>query len=210
MQRKVILLVFGLATIVGLGASSGHAASILDEWSSVKAPPQPPPVKEAKLDPKTTALLMLDFVAPICGHAPRCVASLPAVKKLLDVARAHDVFVVYTGVPNLPESATMPEIAPTGKEPYVQSFLDKFLNSDLEKILKDKGIKTVITVGVSAVGAVMNTASHAAQIGFDVVVPADGLSAPDTYFEQYAVWQLTNAPVIPAHITLTTVDMVKF
>jgi hypothetical protein len=130
MQRKLILLAFGLATIVGLGASSGHAASILDEWSSVKAPPEPPPVKEAKLDPKTTALLMLDFVAPICGHAPRCVASLPAVKKLLDVARAHDVFVVYTGIPNLPESATMPEVAPTGKEPYVQSFLDKFLNSE--------------------------------------------------------------------------------
>jgi nicotinamidase-related amidase len=210
MQRKTILWAFGLATVVALGASSGHAASILDEWSSVKAPPAPPPVKEAKLDPKTTALLMLDFVAPICGHTPRCVASLPAVKKLLDEARAHDVFVVYTGIPNLPESATMPEVAPTGKEPYVQSFIDKFLNSDLEKILKDKGIKTVITIGVSAVGAVMNTASHAAQIGLNVVVPADGLSAPNTYFEQYAVWQLTNAPVIPPHITLTTIDMVKF
>ena len=210
MQRKTILWAFGLATVVALGASSGLAASILDEWSSVKAPPAPPPVKEAKLDPKTTALLMLDFVAPICGHTPRCVASLPAVKKLLDEARAHDVFVVYTGIPNLPESATMPEVAPTGKEPYVQSFIDKFLNSDLEKILKDKGIKTVITIGVSAVGAVMNTASHAAQIGLNVVVPADGLSAPNTYFEQYAVWQLTNAPVIPPHITLTTIDMVKF
>jgi len=210
MQRKTILWAFGLATVVALGASSGLAASILDEWSSVKAPPAPPPVKEAKLDPKTTALLMLDFVAPICGHTPRCVASLPAVKKLLDEARAHDVFVVYTGIPNLPESATMPEVAPTGKEPYVQSFIDKFLNSDLEKILKDKGIKTVITIGVSAVGAVMNTASHAAQIGLNVVVPADGLSAPNTYFEQYAVWQLTNAPVIPPHITLTTIEMVKF
>jgi hypothetical protein len=61
----------------------------------------------------------------------------------------------------------------------------------------------VIALGVSAVGAVMNTSSHLAQIGFDVIVPADGLSAPDTYFEQYAVWQLTQAPVIPPHITLT-------
>ncbi len=210
MKREKLLLAVAVAIAVGLSVSTLRAASILDEWSNVKAPAAPPPVKEAKLDPKTTALLMLDFVAPICGHTPRCVASLPAVKKLLDEARAHDVFVVYTGIPNLPESATMPEVAPTGKEPYVQSFIDKFLNSDLEKILKDKGIKTVITVGVSAVGAVMNTASHAAQIGFNVVVPADGLSAPNTYFEQYAVWQLTNAPVIPPHITLSTIDMVKF
>ena len=103
MQRTTILLAFGLAAAIGLGTSGAQAASILDEWSSVKAPAAPPPVKEAKVDPKTTALLMLDFVAPICGHMPRCGASLPAVKKLLDAARAHDVFVVYTGIPNLPE-----------------------------------------------------------------------------------------------------------
>jgi nicotinamidase-related amidase len=207
---KTWVLASALAATAIVGAPPAHAASILDEWASVKAPAAPPPVKAVTVDPKTTALLMLDFVAPICGHMPRCGASLPAVKKLLDEARAHDVFVVYTGIPNLPISATLPEVAPTGKEPYVQSFIDKFLNSDLEKILKDKGIKTVITVGTSAVGAVMNTASHAAQIGFDVIVPADGLSAPNTYFEQYAVWQLTNAPVIPPHVTLTTTDMVKF
>jgi nicotinamidase-related amidase len=107
-------------------------------------------------------------------------------------------------------SEVLSDVAPTANEPYVQSFIDKFLNSDLEKILKEKGIKTVITVGVSAVGAVMNTASHAAQIGFEVIIPADGLSAPDLYFEQYAVWQLTHAPVIPPHITLTSIDMIKF
>ena len=112
-------------------------------------------VYKRQVDPKTTALLMLDFVQPICGHTPRCIATLPAVKKLLDEARAHDMMVVYTGIPNVPESAVLPEVAPTGKEPYVQSFIDKFLNSDLEKILKDKGIKTVIAVGVSAVGAVL-------------------------------------------------------
>lgn len=212
MKREKWLLAFALAAAaaVGFGASTLHAASIIDEWGSVKAPPAPPPLKAVTVDPKTTALLMLDFVQPICGHTPRCMATLPAVKKLLDEARAHDMMVVYTGIPNLPESATLPEVAPTGKEPYVQSFIDKFLNSDLEKILKDKGIKTVIAVGVSAVGAVMNTASHAAQIGFEVVVPADGLSAPDLYFEQYAVWQLTHAPVIPPHIALTSIDMIKF
>jgi nicotinamidase-related amidase len=153
---------------------------------------------------------MLDFVNPICGHTPRCIATIPAVKKLLDAARKSGTMVVYTGIPKLPMSEVLSDVAPTANEPYVQSFIDKFLNSDLEKILKDKSIKTVITVGVSAVGAVMNTASHAAQIGFEVIVPADGLSAPDLYFEQYAVWQLTHAPVIPPHITLTSIDMIKF
>jgi nicotinamidase-related amidase len=210
MKREKWFLAFGLAAAIGLGASASHAASIIDEWASVKAPAEPPPLKAVMVDPKTTALLMLDFVAPICGHTPRCVATLPAVKKLLDEARKSDTMVVYTSIPNVPASAVVPEVAPTGKEPFVQSFIDKFLNSDLEKILKDKGVKTLIAVGVSAVGAVLNTSSHAAQIGFEVVVPADGLSAPDTYFEQYAVWQLTHAPVIPPHITLTSIDMIKF
>jgi nicotinamidase-related amidase len=210
MKREKWILALGVAAAVGLGASTLHAASIIDEWGSVKAPAAPPPLKEVTIDPKTTALLMLDFVNPICGHYPRCLASIPQVKKLLEGARKSGTMVVYTGIPKLPMSEVVADVAPTGNEPYVQSFIDKFINSDLEKILKDKGIKTVIAVGTSAVGAVMNTASHAAQIGFEVIVPADGLSAPDTYFEQYAVWQLTHAPVIPPHITLTSIDMVKF
>jgi nicotinamidase-related amidase len=210
LKREKWLLALGLAAAVGFGSSTLHAASIIDEWTSVTAPPAPPPLKEVTVDPKTTALLMLDFVQPICGHTPRCLATLPAVKKLLDEARAHDMMVIYTGIPNVPESAVLPEVAPTGKEPYVQSFIDKFLSTDLEKILKEKDIKTVIAVGVSAVGAVLTTSSHAAQSGFNVIVPADGLSAPDTYFEQYAVWHLTHAPVIPSHITLTSSSMIKF
>jgi nicotinamidase-related amidase len=210
MKREKWPLALALAAAVGFGAPTAHAASIIDEWASVKAPPAPPPVKEVTVDPKTTALLMLDFVNPICGHYPRCVASVPQVKKLLEGARKSGTMVVYSSIPKVPITEVVADLAATGSEPFVQSFIDKFLNSDLEKILKDKGIKTVITVGTSAVGAVMNTASHAAQIGFDVIVPADGLSAPNTYFEQYAVWQLTNAPVIPPHITLTTIDMVKF
>jgi len=210
MQRCKWVLVVGLAVTLGVGASAAKAASILDEWANVKAPAAPPPVKEVTIDPKTTALLMLDFVNPICGHYPRCVASVPQVKKLLEGARKSGTMVLYTSVPKVPITEVLPDVAPTGNEPFVQSFIDKFLNSDLEKILKDKSIKTLITVGTSAVGAVMNTASHAAQVGFEVIVPADGLSAPDLYFEQYAVWQLTHAPVIPPHITLTTIDMVKF
>jgi len=210
MRGTTWILAVALAAALGGSAATVQAASIIDEWANVKAPAAPPPLKEAKVDPKTAALLMLDFVKPICGHYPRCMASLPAVRKLLDEVRRSGAMVVYTGIPKVPMTEVLPEVAPAGNEPYVQSYIDKFLNSDLEKILKDKGIKTVITVGTSAVGAVMNTASHAAQIGFEVVVPADGLSAPDLYFEQYAVWQLTHGPVIPAHITLTSTGMVKF
>ncbi len=210
MKRAKWAFGFGLLLAVGFGVANLHA-SIIDEWASVKAPP-PPELKPVTVDPATTALLMLDFIKPICNaeRYPRCVASLPTVKKLLDEARANKMLVVYTGIPKVPMSEVDAEVAPTGNEPYVQSFLDKFLNTDLEKILKDKGIKTVIAVGVSAQGAIITTSSEAAQRGFNVVVAVDGISANIPYAEQYVVWDLVNAPVIAPHITLTTIGMIKF
>lgn len=209
MKRGKWFLSFALAAIIGAGTSQSHAASIIDEWGSVKAPP-PPPVKEVAADPKTTALVMADFVKPICSHYPRCMASLPVAKKVLDAARAAKVLVVYTSIPKVPISAVMPEVAAQGEAPFVQSFTDKFLNTDLEKILKDHGIKTVVMTGVSSNGVIIETSSEAALKGFKVVVALDATSAATTYAEQFVAWQLVNGPVISANITLTTSDKLKF
>jgi len=50
----------------------------------------------------------------------------------------------------------------------------------LEKILNDKGIKTVVVAGTAAQGAVLNTASQATLRGLRVIVPVDGMSAKNT------------------------------
>ena len=71
------------------------AASITEEWDSVKAPPAPV-LKPVTVDPKTTALLMLDFMNQNCGKRDRCLAQVPAMKKLLETARAAKVPVVYS------------------------------------------------------------------------------------------------------------------
>jgi hypothetical protein len=64
----------------------------MDEWAGVKAPP-PPEVKSVTLDPKTTALLLIDIIKQTCNmqRRPRCVAMVPKVQKLLAEARAKDV-----------------------------------------------------------------------------------------------------------------------
>lgn len=206
-QRNVARFLF--AASFGLLASAATAQTIVDEWGSVKTPPAPQ-LKPVTVDTKTTALLMLDFMNQNCGARPRCVASLPAVKKLLDEARAKGVMVVYATVPGGKIADTRPEVAPMGSEPVVSSGPDKFLNTDLEKILKDKGIQSVITVGTAAHGAVLNTASVAALRGLKVIVPVDGMSAESVYPEQYTAWHLANAPVLSRNVTLTRLDMVKF
>ena len=84
------------------------------------------------------------------------------------------------------------------------------MGSDLEKILKEKGITTVIVVGTAAHGAVLYTATGSAYRRFNVIVPVDGMSSENTYFEQYVAFQLANGPGFAKVITLTTFGMVKF
>jgi nicotinamidase-related amidase len=94
-------------------------------------------------------------------------------------------------------------------EPSVLSGPNKFLRTDLDKILKDRGVQTVIVVGTAANGAVLNTAAHAAFTGYNVIVPVDGVSG-DPFAEQYTAWHLVNAPGVSARTTLTKTDMMKF
>lgn len=211
MTREKWLLGLALAAAIGLCASPLHAASIIDEWGSVKAPAAPA-LKPVTVDTKNTALLMLDFLHSNCNpeHGKRCMASFPIVKKLLDEARAKHMLVVYSAYGKITEENIWADVAPNGTEPFVVAFLDKFIGTDLDKILKGKGIKTVIVVGSVANGAAFGTASGAAQRGFTVIVPVDGISSDDLYAEQSAVWNMAHAPVISSKITLTRVGMMKF
>ena len=186
-----------------------HAADIVDEWTSVKAPAAPA-LKPVTVDPKTTALLMLDFMNQNCGKRPRCVASIPAMKKLLAAARAAKAPVIYSIIPNSTTADVIKDVAPEASEPHVQSAPDKFLNTDLDKILKDKGIKTVIAVGTSSNGAVLFTASGAAFRGISVVIPVDGMTSVDAIAEYASVIDFQTAPFVSNKTTLTRSDMIKF
>ncbi len=197
---------------VGTGPSTpALAQTIVDEWATVKAPP-PPELKPVTIDPKVTALLMLDFVKQICSPQarPRCVASVPKVQRLLTQGRAKGVQVVYSLGAGTSVADIWPEVAPVGGEPAVTSGPDKFVNTDLEKILREKGIKTVIVVGTAAEGAALHTAAGSALRGFKVVVPLDGVSSSNTYAEQYTAWHLANAPRIGPQVTLTRIDLIGY
>jgi nicotinamidase-related amidase len=201
------------AVVAALGAmgmaSPGHAASVIDEWASVKLPPAPA-LKPVTVDPKTTALLMLDFMNQNCGKRPRCVATVPAVKKLLAEARAKKMAVVYTLIAKTTPADVIKDVAPAAGEPSVLSGPDKFLKTDLEKILKDKGIQTVIAVGTSSNGAVLYTGSAAALRGLKVIVPVDGMSSMDALTDATTALVLTTAPRVSGQVTLTRMDLIKF
>ena len=225
MSRLRVLRLLGAMAAVSLCVLPAAAQTIVDEWSSVKAPPAPQ-LKSVTLEPKTTALLVLDLIKQACNEKarPRCIASIPKIAKLIAEARAKGVFIVYTLFPSTSPATfpnpvigdTLPAVAPKGDEPVITSFVDKFIlgNKDtgLEKMLKDKAITSVVTVGVAAHGAVLYTASAAALRGFNVIVPVDGMSGngTDPFIEQAVAMILTTAPILSPKVTLTSIDMVKF
>jgi len=197
------------AALAALVPALSSATTIVDEWPNVKAPPAPA-LKPVTVDPKTTALLMLDFVAPNCNPRPRCLASVPSAKKLLEQARSRGMTIAHATTSATKVADILPDLAPKGDEPVVSSGVDKFRNTELEKILKDKGIQHVIAIGTAAHGAVMYTASGAVLRGMKVILPVDGMSANDPFPEQYVAWHMTNAPVIGPNVTLTKFDLLTF
>jgi nicotinamidase-related amidase len=200
------------ATLVALPAWAGD---IVADWATVK-PPSPPELKPVTVDPRTTALLVLDFMKGNCGARPRCVATVPTVKKLIDTARANNMFIAYNLTGQNPKFEDMvdPGLHPRPGEHLVKNGrgANKWYNSDLEEALKAKGIRTVIITGTSAQGAVAGSTQGATERGFKAVVPVDGMSAEDAFNEQYAAWHLAKGgPVaLVEHVTLTRSDLIKF
>ena len=203
------LVVATLGVTTGGIASKAIASDIIDEWTSVKTPAAPE-IKPVTADPKTTALIMGDLMNQSCAKRPRCMAALPAMKKLLGEARAAKVAVIYSTIPNTTAADIMSEVTPAADEPSVTSGVDKFFKTNLDQILKDKNIQTIILVGTSAEGLVTYTGGEAALRGFNVVVPVDGMASVEAFAEQYVAWHMTHAPIISPKVTLTRTDMIKF
>ena len=207
----------GLAALIAVvfvfsPLSPAHAGqTIIEEWSKVEAPP-PVELKTVRVNPQDTAFLILDIEQLTCNadRRPRCVESVPKIQDFLQRARARGMPVVYSLTRRGTRETILPEVAARADEPIVQSSVDKFFRTDLDKILQEKGIRTVIIVGTTAEGAVLHTATGAAMRGYRVIVPVDGMSAANLYAEQYTAWHLINAPGSRRGTTLTRFDMIEF
>lgn len=192
MKRSIIAAALAFFTMSILPAQAGN---IVEDWAGVKAPAAPT-LKPVTVDAKTTALLVMDLAKQTCNNEkrPRCVASIPEIAKLMGEARAKGVLLISTSVPPVPMTDILPQVAPKPGEPTVVAWVDKFVLGDkptgLEAMLKEKGIKTS---------------------GYNVIVPVDGLSSEDQYFDQATVWLLTKGVGgIGPKVTLTTIDKIKF
>ena len=206
-------LLLGMGVVICLMATPVWAQTLIEEWGTAKFP-APPPLKTAKIEAKETALLVMDFTKQTCTpeRRKRCADSVPKVVKLVTEARAKGALIVYSvAVPNSVPADILPALTPAAGEQVLPPLgPDKFINSDLEKTLKDKGIKTVVAMGTQAQTSVLHTGSTAALKGFKVIVPVDGMSADEVFPELYTAWHLATAARISSNVTLTKFEMIGF
>jgi nicotinamidase-related amidase len=217
---RTVLLTSGLVLAFCGGAAqaqpAGRAAS--KPMVTLQMPALPDPVR-VTLNPATTALLVLDYVDPICNSQPKCKGQmLPAMTPFMARARQAGLVVAY-GTRDQNMSKWLPELAPApGDIKIVNTAQDRFYNTDLDKALKAKGITTIIMVGWKVSGSVAYTSVGATVRDYTVVIPVDTTTATTDYETDIGFYQilnqgngnLTNVPLKPKAPTLSRTDMITF
>lgn len=205
-------VVFGLC-----GATEARDAPA-GKMITLQMPAQPDPAR-VTLDPKTTAVMVLDYVQDICNNQPKCKnGMLPAVTPFLAKARQAGVTVAY-GTRAQNQTMWLPEIAPKpGDIRVTNTAQDRFYGTDLDKELKAKGIKTIIMVGWKISGSITYTSVGAMAHGYTVVVPTDTTAATSDYEQTIGFYNvlnsgsanLRNQPLKAGSVTLSRADMISF
>lgn len=138
------------------------------------------------------------------GAGARDVGLVGAAARLLDGARTRGWPVVSVrivlppdgGIRNSPQFRAAAEggavrdgtwgaafhdaLGPRDGEPVVtHSRINAFHDSDLERILRELGVRRLVVAGVATHSSVEHTARHASDLGYEVVVAADACAAGD-------------------------------
>ena len=159
---------------------------------------------EVRLDPARTALVVVDMQNDFVREGgslrgPGAEATIPAIRGLLELARAHGMRVVFsqdTHRDGDPEWQIWPEhcregtwgweivdaLAPAPQETVLRKVrYDAFYGTPLDHLLRLWGVDTLVICGTVANICVHYTAASAALRWYDVVIPRDGVSALDPF-----------------------------
>lgn len=177
--------------------------------------PRPPGPELEVLDPSTTAVLVIDMQNDFCHRdgyysrigrdGARLAAAVEPIRRLLTVARAAGMPVIYT---RLVYDATLPDVTERhrltpagwiarerrlGPGTWGAAIIDEleprpgdlvvdksdysaFYGTSLEQVLRRRGITSLVLTGTTTHACVLHTAFDAFVRDFDVLVPAEAVS----------------------------------
>lgn len=176
-------------------------------------PSIPEPVN-VKLNPARTAVIVVDMQNDFCHpegklFVPSSVATISAIKKLVENAKKNDVKVFYTQdwhQPKDPEfeiwgehalagswgAQIVDELKPSETDVVIQKLrYDGFYGTSLEHLLRLHEITDLVITGTVANICVLHTAGSAALRWFRIYVPVDCVSALNEFDMKAALRQIT-------------------
>jgi nicotinamidase-related amidase len=157
-------------------------------------------VHDLKLNPKTTAVLTLDCQVGVVEFVPGSEQIFARASRGVAAARDRKIPAIHVGIgfrPGYPEvpvdhptfgmvrqsgkfvigtksAAFHPSIAPAADEVVIHKHrVSAFAGTDLEMILRAKGITHLVLFGIATSGIVLSTLRQAADLDFHCVVVAD-------------------------------------
>jgi len=215
---RTVLLTSGVAIALCGGVAQSAQNAPAGKMMTLQMPATPEPAR-VTLNPRTTALVVLDYVEDICNSQPSCRGKmLPAMTPFMERVRKAGMVVAYgTRAPNM--AHWLKEVAPTAADiKIVNVAQDRFYNTDLDQQLKAKGITTIIMVGWKISGSVTYTSVGAMVRDYTVVIPMDTPSAASDYETTVGFYNvlnsgnanLANEPLKKGAVTLTRTDLITF
>ncbi len=175
----------------------------------------PPPSLQDLLDPATTALVTQECQGGVIGpqaglpflaeEARR--EAIPNIATLLDAARAVGATVVHCLMEKRPDgrASVLPELGPAASDIVLTRThgVGPMTGTDLDSVLRNMNIKTIVGVGVSVNIAIPNFVMDAVNRSYQFVLPRDAVSG---YPREYAESIIDNTLALLA--TVTTTDAV--
>jgi len=169
------------------------------------------------IDPKTTALLVMDYQPAVLGMLGESAPALLArAGEAIRSARAHGVLIAYVRVAfddvdydsvpphsrfapilkavgkgfhsDAPATAVHDDIAPQAGDIVVRKTrFGAFSTTDLDRQLKDRGIITLLLTGISTSGVVLSTVPDAVDRDYQVIVVADACDDPKPGIHEFLI-----------------------
>ena len=146
--------------------------------------------------PQQKAVIVVDLqrdnIGAFCRHV------IPNVKLLLREARDKGIPIIFACDSRYPDDflftksghplrtirgtdgvKVIEELEPGATDIIVEKrMLSAFFGTDLDFTLRQKGIKTLIVTGVATWACVLKTVFDAAELGYEVIIPADCCASP--------------------------------
>lgn len=166
------------------------------------------------LPPRSSALIVVDMQVDFADargklFVPESRPTISPIRSLLSNARKVKVPVIFTqdwhraddaefliwpphAVEGTRGAQVIPEIKCRRSDYFVRKrTYDAFFATDLDLLLRQKGIKYLVISGTVANICVLHTASSACLRGYEVVVPIDTISALNPFDYQTALRQIS-------------------